>query len=558
VNRPPAYLAVLLLALAAPLLAREVDLPPAGQRWVTLEQDGFTFISEAPPARTLEIAYTFVGLRRAIRELVGPVRLLLPTRVYIFASARNFAAYRQAILQQKSSDTGITVRRDAGTFIVLRSDDPTGVSPFILHSLAHELIDKPHPSLPLWFREGLAEYFTSYRVVARQPQLGRALKEHVTALKNQKWIPAAELFSIEARSPLYDERTREGIFHAESWLFVHTLVKGDPKRRARLARFLSLTDDGAADTAFNRAFDLTPEDLTREAGEHLVQFNSPIRIRSLRPELAKLDELPAPKEMTRDAVLFELGYLLAASSPANASLAGRFVSEALRVNPSHARANALSGRLLEAAGQHEAAAKANENALRLGGNDAEVLLLSGEGVVERLARKDEVPLDEIRRARALFQKATRLDPDSPRPWMGLGATYVTTPDDPAPGIAALQKARAIDPTSEHLPFLLAELLARDPDRMDEAIDLGKTSLKQTTQPEVRLRLEHLLTEMESIDQEDSVLRGIRSAQEEVNADHLIAALRILDELLPRIEDPDLLAETRRWRAELEQRLNDKP
>ncbi len=549
-------LALVVIVLAVPLFAREIEIPPPGQRWLILERDGFTFISNAPAAQTLQVAYGFTGLRHAILEVVGPSRLLRPTKIFIFANARSFAPYRDALLPEESKDSGIAIRRDAGTFMVLQADDPAGISPFMLHTLAHELIDSRHPSLPLWFREGLAEYFSSYRVIARQPQLGKSIPRHVMTLKREKWLPAPELFSLDSHWPQYDERTRDGIFYAQSWLFAHTLLKGSDARRARIAKFIALADAGEPETAFNRAFDLTPQDLASEAESHLKQLGSPIRIQSLKPEMAKLDELPAPRAIERDELLFELAALLA-TSEANEAIAQRFVTEALKINPAQARANALRGRLLENSHQHEAAVQASEKALHDGGDDEEVLLLCAEGVVQRLARGQNVDAGEVRQARALFEKAARLDADSPRAWMGLGATYITTPDDPAPGIKAMENARRLDPMNESIPLLLANLLARDPERVDEAKALAEESLRQTASPEIHLHLEQLLIELDEIGDEDNVLHAIKTAQEEVNADHLMAALQIIDEVLPRIEDPDLLAETRRWRAEIEKRLREK-
>jgi tetratricopeptide (TPR) repeat protein len=332
----------------------------------------------------------------------------------------------------------------------------------------------------------------------------------------------------------------------------------DPALRAHVPRFIALTDQGVGETAFSRSFDLAPEDLQAKAKERLRGVENAKRVLSLKPEFERLAELPRPTAMARDRILFELAYLLAVSLPTNAPVAEQFVTEALQVNPSNARAQALAGRLREQAGDHDAATKACERALGIAGDDSEVMLLCAEGVVRRLADHQEVPLPDVLHARALFEKATRLDPDSPRPWAGLGATYVTTADDPTRGIQALRRALALDPTSEHAPFLLAELLARNPDGMEEARELGEASLKRSKAPNVRLGLQELLTEMDEIDDEDSVLSGIKAAQQQVNEDNLSEALRILDGILPKIGDPDLLAETRRWRAEVEQRLREKP
>jgi Flp pilus assembly protein TadD len=49
-------------------------------------------------------------------------------------------------------------------------------------------------------------------------------------------------------------------------------------------------------------------------------------------------------------------------------------------------------------------------------------------------------------ARRLFRKSLELEPRNPEALAGLGSTFVLSPhEDPAPGIAALEKARGIQP-----------------------------------------------------------------------------------------------------------------
>jgi tetratricopeptide (TPR) repeat protein len=68
-------------------------------------------------------------------------------------------------------------------------------------------------------------------------------------------MPLSDLFAVTPDSPQYNERDRQGIFYAESWLLTHFLMAGDvPGYTARFGQFTRLLREGQLpESAFTNA-----------------------------------------------------------------------------------------------------------------------------------------------------------------------------------------------------------------------------------------------------------------------------------------------------------------
>jgi tetratricopeptide (TPR) repeat protein len=94
-------------------------------------------------------------------------------------------------------------------------------------------------------------------------------------------MPLHDLFAVTHDSPQYNERDRQGIFYAESWLLTHYLMAGDnPVYRARFGRFTQLLRAGqGAEEAFTNALGVSLPQVENQLHQYLErgQF-SPIEL----------------------------------------------------------------------------------------------------------------------------------------------------------------------------------------------------------------------------------------------------------------------------------------
>jgi Flp pilus assembly protein TadD len=598
---PRPLLAALALLLAPSLIAGPMELPRANEKWITLRADEFEFISNASPAQTLDIARDLLRMRAAIGQVTRlKVRSSLPTKVLIFASDRSFGPYRDAVLQRKTENViGVFAKAEIGNFILMRSDTEV-VDRTVYHELTHHFVENTLTGLPLWFGEGIAEYYSTFGTTGTAVNIGRPVAEHVLWLRGQSLIPLSELFATRSDSPTYNEGTRQGVFYAESWALFHYLM-ADADRRVQLGRFLSLLGEGkSVDDAFTGAFAMKYAQLEQELRNYVRHRTFTYSKYNLTD--VAIQEPPKPEPMTRDAVLYQLGHLLAWTGPENAATAEAFLNEALTANAGNASAHADRGRLLDSTGRRSEADAAYQRAIQLGSADAEVYLFAAASLLERFTDREmaTVPREEVERVRDLFRRSAELDPSSARAWAGIGATYVGSAGDLAPGIAALEKSLAMAPGNEEAAFNLAQLyaysgrgddaarlfnttLARssDPevvrrsrevllfaevrrvealargDRSQEALVLARSVLERATEPSLREHLAGFIAELERYEASNKIIAALNDATAKANAGQHAEALAILDAAIPSITDPAMLAEAQKFRADLAARMKKK-
>src|SRR5215475_3687423 len=85
--------------------------------------------------------------------------------------------------------------------------------------------------------------------------VGKPLRWRVPERSSEKWIPVRTLLAVNRDSPYYQEKTRAGMFYAESWILVHMLVLSRdyrPKMREMLEAF---KETGVKDEASARALE---------------------------------------------------------------------------------------------------------------------------------------------------------------------------------------------------------------------------------------------------------------------------------------------------------------
>src|SRR5438445_31596 len=142
----------------------------------------------------------------------------------------------------------------------------------VLHEYVHFLLRENVGGLPLWITEGLAECYSTFEMgnKANEFSIGRA-PEHHLAMLNQtpQFIPLKRLLSIQQNSLEYNEASKQGMFYAESWAFVHYLILGaEGKRRTQFVQLLTALTKGAPfEDSFGEAFQTdygTLEDEVRE------------------------------------------------------------------------------------------------------------------------------------------------------------------------------------------------------------------------------------------------------------------------------------------------------
>ena len=149
----------------------------------------------------------------------------------------------------------------------------------IFHEYTHLLLRHNDPFWPLWLKEGMAEIYGTLEIAGggHTLRIGKPLSEHLHLLAEQPLVPLRDLFAVTHDSPEYNERDRQGIFYAESWLLAHYLMVGDnSSHRVAFGQFTALLRQGqlpeqAFTNAFRAPFSLLDQQLGRDPGRWQVE-----------------------------------------------------------------------------------------------------------------------------------------------------------------------------------------------------------------------------------------------------------------------------------------------
>jgi tetratricopeptide (TPR) repeat protein len=244
---------ILLLTVAVSVLLSAPLCSTASEtQWTSVASEHFLLVGDAADSELRKVAVRLEQFRAALKHLPATGLLLTEkqTRVVVFRSQGDYEPFAPLFGEQHS--TGIaghfqwSPEVDYLAFSAEQGGDRSP-STVAIHEYVHGIIKNSLSSVPVWFDEGLAEYYSTFELAAdgRRALLGRSIGSHLLYLRDHQLLDLATLLEVNHRSPEYMDHNRRGIFYAESWALVHYLLNGNQGRRqAELRQFLDLQSSG--------------------------------------------------------------------------------------------------------------------------------------------------------------------------------------------------------------------------------------------------------------------------------------------------------------------------
>lgn len=465
-------LVLLVLATAAPSLAL-----PKKEPWTELRTANFTLFSNAGEKTVRRVGADLERLRDALSQLVPGLALSSPspTYIFVFRNAEAFRPYQRTYNGKPLESGGYFLARQLANYVAVNGDQHGDERLIIYHEYLHYVLRNNYASLPLWFHEGLAEYYSTFSVGKDEARIGLPIPEHVAWLRKNPLIPLASLFAVDERSESYNETSHRGGFYAESWALVHYLISGSPERRLQAIESLRLAQAGTPpDQIFKRAFGADSAALERELRKYVQGYLFASTSVPLRAEANLAMEA---RSMAWADVLYRLGDLLSNIGDEQAAAAAEHFRAALTEQPDHGPALAGLGYLEELAGRTAAAKPWYGKAAKLAPDDFLVQYLYARNLLE-----DPRP-DAYEQARAALLKAVRLRPDFGEAWARLGYTWQATNELPPEAVQAMETAHRLLPSRMDVAHNLAIAYARTGQR-EKAEALIENVLVPRAEPEV--------------------------------------------------------------------------
>ena len=232
-----------------PAKAQAGDVPLVRRQWFETRTAHFNFYSCGAPQEVNQVAGQLEEFCETYALLAGAQAVASPPIVVMaFPDHESMKPFLPQYHGQPENLAGFFQRGNDENLIVLslpeKHDAGTDMS-VIFHEYTHLLLRRNDQIWPLWLKEGMAELYSTFATTDYGASIAQPIEHHLRLLAHEPLMPLTELFSVGHDSPQYNERERQGIFYAESWLLTHMLVAGDnPALRARFGNYTTLLRAG--------------------------------------------------------------------------------------------------------------------------------------------------------------------------------------------------------------------------------------------------------------------------------------------------------------------------
>jgi len=263
IRRPIWVLAVLLAFGVSAAPGQTNDVPLAQRRWLETRTAHFNIYSCGAPQDVYKLAGRLEQFCEAYTLLAGAQAVASPPIVVMaFPDHESLKPFLPLYEGKPANLAAFFLRGSDENLIVLAlpgTDMAFTDLEVIYHEYTHLLFRHNDRFWPLWLKEGMAEVYSTFETSGAQIRIGSPIGHHLRLLAQKPLMPLAELFSVVHDSPQYNERDRQGMFYAESWLLTDFLMAGDnPAYKARFGQFTQFLRQGQLPVqAFTNALQAT-------------------------------------------------------------------------------------------------------------------------------------------------------------------------------------------------------------------------------------------------------------------------------------------------------------
>ncbi len=502
-------LAGILAPIFCLLLAAPVHASTAKDSWISVRSKNFTLVGNASEHDIREVASRLEQFRSVFTLLFPKARFndALQTRVIVFKSDSAFKPFKPLYNGRPASVAGYFQSGPDVNYIALTSEHRNTENPYstIFHEFVHLLIENNIHNPPLWFNEGLAEFYSSFEISDsdKKVTLGKPILNHVLRLRENKFIPLQTLFAVDHASPLYNERSKQGIFYAESWALVHYLLLGNnEQRKEQFLTFLNLLSVGKpVNESFQQAFQTDFARIEKELAQYISRNYYPVRYSTLNQQVDSDKEMQSAPVSEAQTQSF-LGDLLLHSNRLDD--AESYLNQALTLDANLASAHSSLG-LLRA--RQKRFGEAKEHLQRAASASTQNYLvhyyyayvLSREGMDEEYLVSGYAP-ELVETMRGELRQAIKLAPDFPESYYLLAFINLVTGEQLAEATGMMVRAISLKPGREDFALVLGQIYLRR--KQFNAARNTITPLARTSpDPQLRARAEALIERTAALEEQ---------------------------------------------------------
>lgn len=469
----------------------------AKDNWVSVRTKNFFMIGNAGEKEIRQVGLRLEQFREVFTRLFPNMRFNtpVPTTVIVFKSHSSYAPFKPHANTAGYFQAGPDVNYITLTTELDGQQDPFNV---IFHEYTHLLVNNTFENAPLWFNEGLAEYYSTFKMTDDQKvALGTAIGNHVYLLRDSKMLPFRTLFEVDHKSPHYNESKKQGIFYAQSWALMHYLLIGKTGKVDQLGKFLELQKTNIPlEEAFQQSFGVPFEVMEKDLRNYVRQDRYNLITGHFQSKL-QLDTNTAATPLTEAEAQAYLGDLLLHSYRKDAYT---YLQKALKLDPNLGMAHASLGMAYFQEGKVDEARASLERAIELNSQNYLTHYYYAFTLSRTAPESEPVAAytpENLKKIREHLQKAIALRPDYPESYNLLAFVSLVSGENMPEAIESLKKALAVSPGRHDFSFTLAQLYARSGDYKTAARMLEQLT-KSNADEDLRRHSDMLLQQVKGI------------------------------------------------------------
>ena len=255
-------------------------------------------------------------------------------KIVVFHSKEEFDEYRL-----NSGSCAFYQQTGRGEYIVLQ-DLEAGHREVSFHEFTHFVAAHSGLTLPLWLNEGMADFYSTFRISGETVVFGAAVTGRLKILRSSPWLPLTNLFDVSTTSSDYSNPQRMALYYSESWVLAHMLIAG-PGYAEKFPAFLRALGQGrTAAESFLLIYNKTGAQVEQDLHGYVDRQHLPVIEAHIKPA-PSIAEQSAVTPISNAEMDITLANLTVRNPDKGASMESRLASAAAQLPDNPAAEEAL-------------------------------------------------------------------------------------------------------------------------------------------------------------------------------------------------------------------------
>ncbi len=487
----------------------------AKETWTSVRSKNFFLVGDASEKAIRKVAVKLEQFREVFSRLFPKTNINspIPIRVIVFKDRKSYQPFMPLYQGKISEVAGYFQSGSDVHYITLSAElDQESLFDAISHEYVHALINDNVHRAPAWFNEGLAEFYSTFKVTDgdRKVWMGNPISRHVRLLRENQFLPLPKLFAVDHDSPDYNEKEKKSVFYAQSWALIHYLLLGDnAQRQPQGAKYLDLLSKGVSvDESFKQAFQTDYATMETELKNYISRSAYPVNVFTFDQKL-RFDATLETARISEAEWNYYLGDLMLHLRHADCE---QYLKKAIQLDPNLAIAHAALGMAQMKERRFAEARESLERAVALETQNHLIhyyyaYVLSREAMDESNFVSGYEP-EVTQKMREHLKKAIAIAPGFPESYNLRAFINLVANEELDESAEMLRRAMALSPNRQDFVFMLAQVQSRRR-QYDEARKLVEPVITQASNHQLRQRAQSLL---------DSINAGAERLKAEAEAE----------------------------------------